>query len=535
MTTVSTLAANKVHISYREQLMQLAHALSSHPFLRQKEMELRAIANNLQAPFNIAIFGRMKTGKSTLINALMGKQLAITGVEETTATINRITYATGERLKQFTIHWQDAQPETQPLERLQEGWCGKSEEVKERARRTSWLELYSDAPALKDIHLTDTPGTGATAVGHETIAKQFINGQAADALLYVFSATGRESDEIDLQTFRAGCLPGSSLDNSVAVLHKWDHIFWDEDDWDSICSKAKSIHQFMGDLVSTVIPVSAPLALLAKTAPPSFWENCNHIISTFDDEEEFIEVLGDDEEWEEEEPRRMLYQQANDLGCPLPSFRIALRHIFRHPDAPPAELLYALSGLQKLESVLDCQIFSKRTIIQQKQNCARARRVMDEVYDAIEEEIAHQTQEIDTMACVMEHLTTEQQLLRWMDNKRANQIEQLHHLQSAYKSIDRMRTRIGEWSDAITNAHDLIPWLEEYERLGLTQQVAQDFTGYVKSMLPNAETPKNISLQHVVTLLPQINRLHTLPSVMDKAMATKLHKTIMQWIGQQHI
>lgn len=534
MATSSTLVANKLHRSYRSQLLQLADEISPHPFLHQKETELRAIADNLQSPFNIAIFGRMKTGKSTLINALIGKQLAITGVEEATATINRISYATGERLNQFTVHWLDAQPETFPLEQLQNDWCGKNEDVLARVGRTAWLELYADAPALRDIHLTDTPGTGATAAEHEQIAKQFINGQAADALLYVFSPSGRESDEADLEAFRAGCLPGSSLDNSVAVLHKWDHIFWDEDDWDSILSKARRVHHFMGNLVSDVIPVSAPLALIAKTAPSEFWQSCANIIRSFDDEEDFLETLGDDEEWEDESSRLELYKQAKALGCPLSSFRIMLRHLYRHRDEPPAECIYALSGLKKLENLLDVQIFAMRSVIQQKQNCARARRVMDEVYDAIEQELDAQEFDIDMMERVHAMLAgADSQIVRWMDAKRGNKIISHKTLRQVYGELDRLRIRIRNWSDAITNAHDLIPWLKDYNRLGLTQQTALDFTAYVKALLPNAANSQSLNPNSLMKLLPQINLLKTLPSVADKAMAAKLHQTLMQWMSQQ--
>lgn len=540
MSSPSSLVANKIHTTYRESLLQLADAISPYPFLRKKENELRAVADNLQSPFNVAIFGRMKTGKSSLINALVGRRLAITGVEEATATINRLTYATDERLSQFTVHWQDAQPESFPLERLQTDWNGKSPEVLERINRAAWLELYSDAPALRDIHVTDTPGTGSTAQEHEDIAKQFINGQTADALLYVFSPTGRESDEADLQAFRAGCLPGSSLDNSVAVLHKWDHIYWDEDNWDSILTKAARVQGFMKDLVSAVIPVSAPLAMMAKIAPPVFWKNCISILRTFDkaapfdNEKGLLSTLKFQDEWEEEAPRAMLYKQAISLGCPLASFRVMLRHLYRHPQADPASLIYKLSGLQELETLLDKQIFSQRSVIQQKQNCARARKVMDEVYSAIEHELEKQQHDIDMMERIYDMLADKDAMARrWMDHKRAEIKMQRSALEQQYCSLDRLRLRVRDWSDAITGAHDLIPWLKDYRRLGISQEAADGFTAYIKSLLPNAEVSPALTLERFMQLLPHINRLQTSPIVEDKAKAARLHQCLMQWYSQQ--
>lgn len=534
MPDTPTLKANKIHVTYRASLLQLAEAIAPYPFLRKKENELRAVADNLQSPFNVAIFGRMKTGKSSLINALIGRALAITGVEEATATINRLSYATDERLLQFTVHWQDAQPETLPLERLQQEWSGKTPEVLERIGRAAWLELYSDAPALRDIHITDTPGTGATAEEHEVIAKQFINGQTADALLYVFSPTGRESDEADLAAFRAGCLPGSSLDNSVAVLHKWDHIYWDEDNWDSIITKARRVRRCMNDLVSAVIPVSAPLALMAKTAPMSFWQSCASILKTFDCEDDLIETLKDEEEWEDEAPREALYKQAKTLGCPLSSFRIMLRHLYRHPNEKPAATIYQLSGLEELESLLDRQIFSMRSVIQQKQNCARARRVMDEVYADIEQELERQQTDIDMLERIYDMLNSKDTMAqRWMDSKRGAMKIARTKLEKEYHHLDTLRIQVRDWSDSITNAHDLIPWLKEYSRLGVTKEVANDFTDFLQALLPNSNISAKLTIEKLMQLLPQLNRLHSCPAVEDKAMADKLQRCLMQWFSQQ--
>ncbi|MBR5894917.1 MAG: dynamin family protein [Akkermansia sp.] len=533
----SSLSANNLHVTYRSSLLQLADALVPYTFLRRKENELRAIADSLQSPFNVAVFGRMDTGKSTLINALIGKPLAITGVGETTATINRLTYAADDRLNQFTVHWQDSQPENFPLARLASDWTGKGAAVLARAHKTSWLELYSDAPILREIFITDTPGTEATALEHELIAKQFINGQEADALLYVFPPVGRARDEADLQAFRDGCLPGSSLDNSVAVLHKWDTIFWDEDDWQSILVKANRVQEFMQGLVSAVIPVSAPLALLAKTAPLDFWKKCTDVLNSFDKEDELIEVLsGDDDEREDVPELEALYRQACGLGCNISSFRIMLRHLYRHQAKDPKELVYELSGIQKLEQLLDRQILSMRSVIQQRQNCARARRVMDEVYTAIEQELARQQTDIDMMERIYDMLAgKDEQAQRWIDRHRGVLKIKQEELKKEYLNLDILRLRVRDWSEAITSVHDLIPWLRNYEKLGLSEEVAGSFIGYLKALLPNAEISSDLTIVELMRILPFINQLDASPVVEDKEKAVRLRHCLMQWFSQhQH-
>lgn len=529
MSNNTLLESQKIHTTYRSSLLQLADTLSHYPFLRKKENELRAIADNLSAPFNIAIFGRMKTGKSTLINALIGQQLTITGAEEATATINRISYATGDKLQQFTVHWQDSLPESFPLEHLQSAWNGKEPEVLERVSRTAWLDLYSDAPALKDIHITDTPGTGATAAEHEKIAKQFINGQEADALLYVFSPTGRESDEADLEAFRAGCLPGSSLDNSIAVLHKWDHIYWDEDDWSSILAKSSRVHLFMQDLVSAVIPVSAPLALLAKRASPVFWQNCRSWLHSFDNEKQLFCILSDEDEWDGELEK--LYQQAKRLGCKLPSFRIMLRHLFRNPAEEPAICIYRLSNLKELETRLDCQIFSAKSIIRQKQNCARARKVMNDVYGDIETELEKQQQDIEMLHEISKELGSNNTALnQWVLSKYDSIRKSQSILKYEFNNLDMLRIKIKDWSDTITNAHDLISWLKQDG--SLPKDTVMLFISYLKSLLPNTERNNNLTIENLIPLLPHISRLEHSPEVAEKTKAQLLRKCLMQWYNQ---
>ncbi|MDR2171467.1 MAG: dynamin family protein [Planctomycetaceae bacterium] len=49
-----------------------------------------------ESPFTVAVVGQMRVGKSSLLNSLVGAELAVTGVNETTATINWFKYAPEE-------------------------------------------------------------------------------------------------------------------------------------------------------------------------------------------------------------------------------------------------------------------------------------------------------------------------------------------------------------------------------------------------------------------------------------------------------
>lgn len=530
----------KLHRTYRATLLELAASLEAHDFLHREASDLRKLADDLQSPFNIAVFGRMKTGKSTIINAMIGKKLAVTGVEETTATINKLTYATGDKLSQFTVHWLDREPEDFPIDRLQTDWTGKSDEVTKRVSKAAWLEVYSDAPTLKDIQMTDTPGTGATTEEHEVIARQFIKGQEADALLYVFSPTDRHSDEDDLELFRKSCLTDSSVDNSLAILHKWDHIYWEEDDRDRIQARADRIHQFMQTHVSAVIPVSGPIALLAQTAPEAFWRRVAALFAKArqeeqeDEDKDFVLLLGEDEdEWEEElEGLCELYAEAKNLGCPMASFRVAMRHLYREGLSSSdgfKSALMELSGLRLLMKTLNERIFSLRKVIQQKQNCARARRVMDSAYKNIEKELGVRQRDVEEM----EHLLP---ILRryapesseWMQDKHRHLEASIRVLQKNYADLDRNLIKAGDLSDAVTSALDLLPRIDTLPDSVASKEMREQIRRMLFSLFPFSGDETLLTVREAMALQVVFNRLATMPSVEEKHMADALRKCLMQ-------
>lgn len=458
------LAGHRLQAKYCASLKSIAAALQPYPFLREGMDRLEGVATNVVQPFNVAVFGRMKTGKSSLINALIGRKLAITGVEEATATINRLTYADGEQLKIFTVHWKDDVPQSFPMEELQHDWNGTGEEVLNRVSRTSWLDLYSDAPVLRDIHIIDTPGTGSTAQEHEDTAQQFISGQEADALVYVFSPVGRETDEDSLSAFRKGCLPGSSPYSSVAVLHKWDHIYWDNGgNWEDIQAKAERLHDAMRGLVADVLPVSAPLGLIAKCAGHEFWRKVIDVLTSFGTEDELVRTLGRDTKWDKDPEQQSLRHQAMTMGLPWSSFQILLRHLYRNKPESPVQAslrIRELSGMTVFEELLDRQFFKQSAVIRQRQTRARAQKELRHIYDQIDAFLKGQQGDLDMMKR-LEGEVSSPDLTAWIERKRFSLMNDCRILKEQWKNIDRLVLQIGNERDRDDHILELIRWLDE--------------------------------------------------------------------------
>jgi GTPase Era involved in 16S rRNA processing len=412
--------------------------LSDQGQFPQECSQLRSIIQTLKEPFSIAVVGRMKAGKSTLINSLLGRKLAISDVEEATATLNWICHGSAEQSRQFVVHWKDGRSEPLPMERVVD-WTGKSSAVLDRVRRTSRLMFFSEDEFLKQIQIIDTPGTGSAVDEHE-VAREFLNpdvidgsikaGGRADAIVYVVPPVGRESDKETLELFTSGCIANSSPYNSVCVLHKWDSLEVDDCDnpFEAAKAKAEKLLSHIGGNVMGVIPVSAPLALAAKLAPDSFFsELC---VSCQMADKEFSSAVRYDERWDRE-PQRAQVRKSFEL--PWASFKLIL-NILRKNQIQSSEearkICLAKSGLGQLENFLRERIFSKTAIIKQFQCLKRAQSILQPLILKIQADLAKQQQDSNRALQAADCLEVKRMdLATWLrgESKRLSVLHEANH------------------------------------------------------------------------------------------------------------
>lgn len=451
MSALGDIASFRLSSKFAETLEQTATFLHSchFPCLASCENALNELVKNTQRPFNVAVFGRMKTGKSSLINALIGAPLAITGTEEATATINLITYSEDpQMLDKFTVHWVGRPAETFPLSSLQKDWTGKTEEVKARVRQTRYIQLYSNYSSLKLHEVIDTPGTGSDVTEHENAAKSILdcfaelsnrNGMHSDALIYVFPPVGRENDEEALQTFRSGCVPESTPYNSVGVLHKWDHIYWENGgDIADIQKKADTLKKAMDGMLADVFPVSAPLAFASRHLPDLFYSKIQDIINSRD-ADSVMRALSRDERWDRDEQCGMVRQLSADI-LPWASFQILVREYLRHPELAISEFrnhILSLSGLPLLRAYLDRNFFAMGAIIRQKQNIAKLEKVRRTAIAALDNEKKSVIREAVYWDELYAQNNLNLKMRGWIADKRANNLDEEKNIQKAMITIDK--------------------------------------------------------------------------------------------------
>ena len=208
----------------------------------------------------VAIIGHVSAGKSTLVNALAGRDVAATGAGETTLVSWWLRKGASERVivrRRGTV----------PLELAigDEPQLGDDELDLDAAEPiTVWIE----SPLLDGLVLVDTPGLfSAGDDARSARARDLVRDQTmgaaggADAVLYVSAdAPGAARDAAELDAFAAG-LPdlGHAPTNAVVVLTKADR-FWPGDPLATAARALEGARDVWRTRAWQALPVTALLA-----------------------------------------------------------------------------------------------------------------------------------------------------------------------------------------------------------------------------------------------------------------------------------
>ena len=130
--------------------------------------------------FNLAVVGQFKRGKSTLMNAIIGRDVLPTGVLPLTSAITTLRYGPRERVRLQRRGWTLEQEI--PLSQLADFVTEEGNPGNERGLVEARVEL--PVPFLRrGLHFIDTPGVGSSHEENTATTQAFL--PSADAVIFV--------------------------------------------------------------------------------------------------------------------------------------------------------------------------------------------------------------------------------------------------------------------------------------------------------------------------------------------------------------
>ncbi len=225
------------------------------------------LRTRLHEPLRVAIAGRVKAGKSTLLNALVGECLAPTDAGECTRIVTWYRNAVGYGA---TAHLRDGSE--RPL-RFQRGERALEISLDDLApSNVDRLEVGWPSSRLEEMILIDTPGLEGLDDESSTRTLRFLGldneGTGdVDAVIYLMRHMHhRDADFLEAFTDRS--LSHPSPVNAVAILSRADEIGAGR--LDALTSAAAIAQRYAADqrvrsLCSTVIPVAGLIAETGAT------------------------------------------------------------------------------------------------------------------------------------------------------------------------------------------------------------------------------------------------------------------------------
>lgn len=268
MSIVKSAESRKAYAERKKQVLELL-LIAKDYYVKEEKTDKAEVLDTLyndllNGEFSIVVVGEFSAGKSTLLNALMGKRILPSFSNETTATVNFLRHSekstNGEAGRVFYNNGDQEPIQDATLATIEKFVSTKGEDV---AKRVDHLDLYLDSEFLKDgVTLVDSPGLNGVADGHREITETQILKSHASIFLFNSDHPGSKTDFEFLHDLQ------SRVKTIIFVLNKIDEIKADEGETpESVIETLKKTYKdkFPEDsTIPEIWPVAAYPALVAR-------------------------------------------------------------------------------------------------------------------------------------------------------------------------------------------------------------------------------------------------------------------------------
>ena len=359
--------------------------------------EVETLAQSLADPCILAIAGKVKAGKSCLINALLGVDLAMTGNTETTATIN--VFQKGRPISPelpVLCQWVDGRKEWKPksfLDSLQ----GKDPSVLQITAKIDKLIFFIEGnPLLEDVILVDTPGIGAD-VGDDGDSHQIQTdayfklrerhqnetkdiSKEADAVIYLFNTVPTEPDKSFLTALYDGGKGLSAL-NGIGVLSKVDKNI----------SQIENIEKFSKEFENILFTICPTSATISKYLPTLEYAKSLRTVlrDGFDSKVWFENAMKIETAFTMDqlphctipvERRRELLKNFAPVELPWSTFKLIATELYNSENVEESlSKLNKIAGVDDLLKLINCHFFSRSRILRCNRILSDLTRILSEI------------------------------------------------------------------------------------------------------------------------------------------------------------
>lgn len=239
------------------------------PFEALKTDNLKRLFDKAtDSDFEMAVVATMGAGKSTLINAMLGRELLPARAEATTATIAKIHDIDG--MSGFNATAYDADGKV--IEKCDDLTLEDMNRLNDTPG-TSVVEIYGDIPGVESkevkLVLTDTPGpNNSRTLEHQAHTFRLLDAEWKPMIIYVLNATSLEVNDDDYLISKVATIMNQgdrqSHDRFLFVLNKADQF---DPDTEPIARKLDDVREYLskhGISNPRVMPASARLAKLIR-------------------------------------------------------------------------------------------------------------------------------------------------------------------------------------------------------------------------------------------------------------------------------
>jgi hypothetical protein len=336
-----------------------------------EEAELADLRRRLEEPLRVAIAGRVKAGKSTLLNALVGERLAPTDAGECTRIV---TWFRDGHTYRVDVHPVDGPARQARFSRddgaLDIDLAGLPLEQIER------IDVTWPSQELRRATLIDTPGIGSLTdhVSRRTWELLAVDDDEApaDAVLYLMKHLHVDDMEF-LRAFHDTEVSRPNPVNAIGVLSRADEIGVGK--LDSMASARRICTRLTRDprvrrVVQTVVPLAGLLAETAATVTQEEFAHLSKVAELAPAEVEDLLVSADRFLVERPElrltdlEREALLTRFGVFGLRLAS--VMIRQGVTTTATSLAQELTRRSGLEGLHDVLRTLFFDRRDVLKSR-------------------------------------------------------------------------------------------------------------------------------------------------------------------------